>query len=43
VIVMGRVGHRGGLGRLIGSTAEQLLYRLPCSAWVVSPQVPMAE
>ncbi|MBP5073962.1 universal stress protein [Pseudomonas chlororaphis] len=39
VIVMGRIGHRGGLGRLIGSTAEQLLYKMPCSVWVVSPEV----
>ncbi|MCL9802359.1 universal stress protein [Pseudomonas sp. AKS31] len=38
VIVMGRIGHRG-LGRLIGSTVEQLLYKMPCSVWVVSPQV----
>lgn len=37
VIVMGRVGHRG-LGRLIGSTVEQLLYKIPCSLWVVSPE-----
>ncbi|MCS3841544.1 universal stress protein E [Pseudomonas sp. JAI111] len=37
VIVMGRVGHRG-LGRLIGSTVEHLLYKMPCSVWVVSPQ-----
>jgi universal stress protein E len=34
VIVMGRVGHRG-LGRLIGSTVEHLLYKMPCSVWVV--------
>ncbi|AZD60931.1 universal stress protein [Pseudomonas chlororaphis] len=39
VIVMGRVGHRGGLGRLIGSTTEQLLYKMPCSVWMVSPEV----
>ena len=38
VIVMGRIGHRG-LGRLIGSTVEQLLYKMPCSVWVVSPQL----
>jgi universal stress protein E len=37
VIVMGRVGHRG-LGRLIGSTVEHLLYKMPCSVWVVSPE-----
>ncbi|MBK5300809.1 MULTISPECIES: universal stress protein [Gammaproteobacteria] len=34
VIVMGRVGHRG-MGRLIGSTVEHLLYKMPCSVWVV--------
>ena len=34
VIVMGRIGHRG-LGRLIGSTVEHLLYKMPCSVWVV--------
>ncbi|AHZ68027.1 hypothetical protein OU5_0948 [Pseudomonas mandelii JR-1] len=38
VIVMGRVGHRG-IGRLIGSTVEHLLYKMPCSVWVVSPEV----
>ena len=37
VIVMGRVGHRG-MGRLIGSTVEHLLYKMPCSVWVVSPE-----
>ncbi|MHC8354620.1 universal stress protein [Pseudomonas sp. LB3P81] len=34
VLVMGRIGHRG-LGRLIGSTVEHLLYKMPCSVWVV--------
>ncbi len=34
VIVMGRLGHRG-MGRLIGSTVEHLLYKMPCSVWVV--------
>jgi universal stress protein E len=38
VIVMGRVGHRA-MERLIGSTVEQLLYKMPCSVWVVSPEV----
>ncbi|MCK1789158.1 universal stress protein [Pseudomonas violetae] len=38
VIVMGRVGHHG-VGRLVGSTVEHLLYKMPCSVWVVSPQV----
>ena len=37
VIVMGRVGHRR-MGRLIGSTVEHLLYKMPCSVWVISPQ-----
>lgn len=38
VIVMGRVGHRG-LSRLLGSTAESLLYKMPCSVWMVEPQM----
>jgi universal stress protein E len=38
VIVMGRVGHHG-VGRLVGSTVEHLLYKMPCSVWVVSPEV----
>lgn len=37
VMVMGRVGHRG-LGRLVGSTVEHLLYKMPCSVWVISPE-----
>ncbi|MCP1446584.1 universal stress protein E [Pseudomonas sp. GGS8] len=37
VIFMGRVGHRG-VGRLVGSTVEHLLYKMPCSVWVVSPE-----
>ncbi|MNP87137.1 Universal stress protein family protein [compost metagenome] len=37
VIVMGRVGYRG-MERLVGSTVENLLYMLPCSVWVVSPE-----
>ena len=37
VIVMGRVGHRD-MGRLVGSTVEHLLYKMPCSVWVVSPE-----
>ena len=37
VIVMGRVGHRA-MERLVGSTVEHLLYKLPCSVWVVSPE-----
>ncbi|MFS2072461.1 universal stress protein [Pseudomonas sp. CT11-2] len=37
VLVMGRVGHRG-VGRLVGSTVEHLLYKMPCSVWVVSPE-----
>ncbi len=37
MIVMGRIGHRD-IDRLVGSTVEHLLYKLPCSAWVISPQ-----
>lgn len=37
VIVMGRIGHHG-MEQLIGSTVEHLLYKLPCSVWVVSPE-----
>lgn len=37
VIVMGRV-HYGGLDKLIGSTVESLLYKMPCSLWVIAPQ-----
>jgi len=37
VIVMGRVGH-GAMERLVGSTVEQLLYKMPCSVWVISPE-----
>ncbi|MCO7569000.1 universal stress protein [Pseudomonas chlororaphis] len=37
VIVMGRV-IRKGMGRLIGSTVEHLLYRMPCSVWVIAPE-----
>lgn len=31
---VGRLGHRG-MGKLIGSTVEHLLYKMPCSVWVV--------
>jgi universal stress protein E len=37
VIVMGRIGCQG-MERLVGSTVEHLLYKLPCSVWVVSPE-----
>ncbi|WLH76920.1 universal stress protein [Pseudomonas sp. FP2335] len=37
MVVMGRVGHRG-ISQLIGSTVERVLYKMPCSVWVVSPQ-----
>lgn len=37
VIVMGRV-HYGGLDKLIGSTVESLLYKMPCSLWVIAPE-----
>jgi universal stress protein E len=38
MLVMGRVGHRG-IGRLVGSTVEHLLYKMPCSIWVISPEI----
>lgn len=34
MIVMGRVGHRA-MERLVGSTVERLLYKMPCSVWVI--------
>ncbi|KQZ87788.1 MULTISPECIES: universal stress protein [unclassified Pseudomonas] len=34
VIVMGRAGHRA-MERLVGSTIERVLYKMPCSVWVV--------
>ncbi|MCX4216121.1 MULTISPECIES: universal stress protein [Pseudomonas] len=37
MIVMGRVGHHG-VDRLVGSTVEHLLYKIPCSVWVVAPE-----
>jgi universal stress protein E len=37
MIVMGRAGRRV-MDRLVGSTVEHLLYKMPCSVWVVSPQ-----
>lgn len=37
IIVMGRVIPQG-MSRLVGSTVEQLLYKMPCSVWVVSPE-----
>lgn len=37
VIVMGRLNH-GGMKRLESSTVEDLLYKMPCSVWVVSPE-----
>jgi universal stress protein E len=36
VIVMGTVQHKG-LNKLLGSTAEQLLHRAPCSVWAIKP------
>lgn len=39
MIVMGRVGHRGA-DRLVGSTVEQLLYKIPCSVWVAPENLP---
>lgn len=37
VIVMGRVGH-GDQAHLVGGTVEGLLYKMPCSLWVLAPQ-----
>lgn len=37
VVVMGRLSRRG-MERLVGSTVEHLLYKMPCSVWVVSPE-----
>jgi universal stress protein E len=37
VIVMGTTGHRG-LERRLGTTAELLLQRSPCSVWAIKPQ-----
>jgi universal stress protein E len=39
VIVMGKVSPHG-LDKLIGSTVEHLLYKMPCSVLVVSPEQP---
>lgn len=36
VIVMGTVQHHG-LSKLLGTTAEQLLHRAPCSVWAIKP------
>lgn len=36
VVVMGTVQHRG-LSKLIGTTAEQLLHRAPCSVLAIKP------
>ncbi|WP_191833401.1 universal stress protein [Pseudomonas fluorescens] len=37
VVVMGRYHHRG-IGALIGSTTERVLYKLPTSVLVISPE-----
>ncbi|WP_130904845.1 universal stress protein [Pseudomonas sp. Sample_22] len=37
VIVMGTVQHKG-LSKLLGTTAEQLLHRAPCSLLAIKPQ-----
>ena len=37
VIVMGTVQHHG-LSKLLGTTAEQLLHRAPCSVLAIKPQ-----
>lgn len=36
VIVMGTVQNKG-LDKLLGTTAEQLLHRAPCSVWAIKP------
>ena len=36
VIVMGAVQHTG-LNKLLGTTAEQLLHRAPCSVLAIKP------
>ena len=36
VIVMGTVQHKG-LSKLLGTTAEQLLHRAPCSVLAIKP------
>ncbi|PMZ61362.1 universal stress protein, partial [Pseudomonas sp. GW247-3R2A] len=36
VIVMGTVQHKG-LNKLLGTTAEQLLHRAPCSVLAIKP------
>lgn len=40
VIVMGTVHHRG-LNKLLGSTAEHLLHRAPCSVLAIKPGEPL--
>lgn len=37
VIVMGTAGHHG-LDRRLGTTAERVLQRAPCSVWAIKPQ-----
>jgi universal stress protein E len=37
VMVMGTV-HRRGLNKLLGSTAEHILYRVPCSILAIKPE-----
>jgi universal stress protein E len=37
VIVMGTI-HRRGLGKLLGSTAEHVLYQVPCSILAIKPE-----
>ena len=36
IIVMGTVQH-WGLDKLLGTTAESLLQRAPCSVWAIKP------
>ncbi|CAI8932633.1 universal stress protein E [Pseudomonas donghuensis] len=41
IVVMGRVHHRG-LAKYIGSTVERVLYKMPSSVLVITPDVPVA-
>ncbi|PWB34138.1 universal stress protein [Pseudomonas sp. SDI] len=41
IIVMGRIHHRG-LAKYVGSTVERVLYKMPSSVLVITPQAPVA-
>ncbi|MDD1016703.1 universal stress protein [Pseudomonas rubra] len=40
IVVMGRVHHRG-LAKYIGSTVERVLYKMPSSVLVITPETPV--